>query len=275
MTGVLPLPRWTLIVHAIMILVSVIVLGLSAYGVHYISYNALIFALVTAILTMGISAYVICSTLFLQNLYNGFVVLGLHILMVIFWVTELGLVANLARIWSSSYGYSYSYGYDYDWDWSYKRSLGKRAEEGTTYEAYRGALIAGALFGAVNFVLWIVSTVFVIIYLNKSRSHAGTTTAPHAPTGGAPTYGGNQAIPVEQKYDQSVPAPQQHYTQQPVYGQQQQQQQQPYGQYPQDPVHREQTISPVSQGGYAAAPHSELGNNQPYNPNVSELSYTK
>lgn len=255
-----------------MILVSVIVLGLAAYGVHYIEYNGLIFALVTAILTMGISAYVICSTLFLQNLYNGFVVLGLHILMVIFWVTELGLVANLARIWSGSYYTTYSYGYD--WDWSYKRSLNKRAEESFTYEGYRGALIAGALFGAVNFVLWIVSTVFVIIYLNKSRSHSGTTTAHHAPTGGAPNYGGNQAIPVEQKYDPPVPAPQQQYAQQPVYGQQQQQQQ-PYGQYPQDPVHREQTISPVSQAGYAAAPQSELGNNQPYHHNVSELSYTK
>jgi hypothetical protein len=68
--------------------------------------------------------------------------------MVIFWITDLGLVANLARIWSDpDYGYTYyyeSYYYDYD-----KRDLAKR-EETTTVEAYKGALIAGALFGAVQ-----------------------------------------------------------------------------------------------------------------------------
>lgn len=96
---------------------------------------------------MGTCVYIIGATLWLQALYNAYVVLALHILMVIFWITDLGLVANLAALWSdSSYYYDYYYTY-YDWYW--KRGLTKRAEV-TTVETYRGALIAGALFGAVQ-----------------------------------------------------------------------------------------------------------------------------
>lgn len=43
----LPLPRWTIIVHSVQILVAVLILGLDAYGIKYIPYNALIFSLVT------------------------------------------------------------------------------------------------------------------------------------------------------------------------------------------------------------------------------------
>jgi hypothetical protein len=66
--------------------------------------------------------------------------------MIIFWITDLGLVANLARLWSDpDYGYTYYYYDYYGYD---KRGLAKR--ETTTVEAYKGALIAGALFGAVQ-----------------------------------------------------------------------------------------------------------------------------
>jgi hypothetical protein len=47
MTGVLPLPRWILAVHFVQITFALIVLGLDAYGIRWISYNALIFSLVT------------------------------------------------------------------------------------------------------------------------------------------------------------------------------------------------------------------------------------
>jgi hypothetical protein len=97
---------------------------------------------------MGTCVYIIGATLWLQALYNAYVVLALHILMVIFWIADLGLVANLARLWSDS-GYYYDYYYTYyDYDY-WKRSLQKR-DGMTTVGAYRGALIAGALFGAVQ-----------------------------------------------------------------------------------------------------------------------------
>lgn len=46
-SNVLPLPRWTLIIHAVQIFLAVLILGFDAYGIHYIPYNALIFSLVT------------------------------------------------------------------------------------------------------------------------------------------------------------------------------------------------------------------------------------
>jgi len=242
MAGLLPLPRWILGIHATQIVFAVVVLGLDAYGIRWISYNALIFSLVAAIFTMGTCAYIIGATLFLQALYNAYVVLALHILMVIFWIADLGLVANLARLWADpdyTYDYYYStYYYDYDY---YKRSLAKRTET-TTVEAYKGALIAGALFGAVEFVLWLLTLVFVIIYLNRARSGIATVAASGAP----PAYtGGQQPVAVENKYTHHG-QPQGQYqqpAQQPVQPQQPYtsvQSPQPTGQYGQQPGYGQQ-----------------------------------
>lgn len=199
---------------------------------------------------MGICAYVISATLYLQKLYNGYVVLALHILMIIFWITDLGLVANLARIWSDP-DYSYTYYYDsyYGYDY-YKRDLTKR-EETTTVEAYKGALIAGALFAGVQFVLWIVSTVFVIIYLNKHRSGTAAHAAPPA------YFGGQHPIPTENKYAQQGQA--QTPYQQPV------QPQQPY-----PTTHTPQPGQYGQQPGYAQQPQPGYGQpqQQPYAPPV-------
>ena len=80
-----------------------------------------------------------------------YVALALHFWMLLFWVVDLGLVANLARIWSSTY--SYGFGYYYDSYYGYRKRdlvvLSKR-DDSTTFEAYRGALAAGATFAAVE-----------------------------------------------------------------------------------------------------------------------------
>lgn len=78
--------------------------------------------------------------------------------MLIFWVVDLGLVANLARIWASpSCSVSYSYFYGYTSSCYYKRGEWGGGLEGrglekrdTTVGMYYGALAAGAVFGAVQ-----------------------------------------------------------------------------------------------------------------------------
>ena len=45
-SNVLPLPRWTIIIHGVQLLFAVVILGLDAYGIRWIPYNALIFSLV-------------------------------------------------------------------------------------------------------------------------------------------------------------------------------------------------------------------------------------
>jgi hypothetical protein len=87
----------------------------------------------------------IVSTLVIHKSYNYWAFLALHIWMVIFWIVQFSLVANLAAIWSGpTCGYSYYTGY-----YCYrKRGLGLDKRDSTTYGAYFGALVAAAVFGA-------------------------------------------------------------------------------------------------------------------------------
>ncbi|KAF2709676.1 hypothetical protein K504DRAFT_379328, partial [Pleomassaria siparia CBS 279.74] len=91
---VLAVPRWTLIIHVVQPVLAVAILGLDAYGIRWIPYNALIYSLVVAICTLGVCAYLLVSQLFLHQMYNMYVVLGLHLWMLLFWIVDLGLVAN-------------------------------------------------------------------------------------------------------------------------------------------------------------------------------------
>jgi hypothetical protein len=221
-----------------------------------------------------------------------YVVLSLHILMIIFWIVDMGLVANLAHIWASlecSYDLYYTY-------CSFKRSLPSSFEkrDTTSFSAYYGALAAGAFFGSCQFALWVLTTVFTVIYLNKHRSGQmpSASNPPAYMEGGhagqdvplASKFAHNvqtQAQPQQNPYQQqpqqtysAAQTPQQQHAQ-PVYGQQQPS---PYNTYPQDPVSRGQNISPVTQQhtGYSNTGVSELSSphntGTPYNPNVSELS---
>ena len=42
---VLAVPRWTLIIHIVQAALAIVILGLSAYGVHWFAYPALSYAL--------------------------------------------------------------------------------------------------------------------------------------------------------------------------------------------------------------------------------------
>ncbi|KAF2022087.1 hypothetical protein BU24DRAFT_37269 [Aaosphaeria arxii CBS 175.79] len=304
-SNVLPLPRWTLIIHGVQVLLAIIILGLAAFGVHWIAYNALIFAIVCSILTFAFCGYIIGTTLFFHALYNGFIVFGLHCLMCIFWLSEMGLVANLARIWgslSSLYGYYGGYDYYYKRDLEVRSTLSKR-ESVPTIKQYWGALTAGALFGAAELLLWVGSGVLVFIYLNKHRKNAANNTQaqqlppyphnPNQPAAGpekfAQTGVPQQLAPVYQQQPQQQPqfhngvpqgyqvsppsapqSPQQHYAQPYM-------QPQHTGGYGQDPVGR--TVSPLSPPQHSQ-PASQFNNNPnaselavtPQNPNVPELS---
>jgi hypothetical protein len=296
---VLALPKWVFAIHAAQAFFAIIILGLDAYGIHYIAYNALIYSLVVCICTLLVCAYLLASQLTLHKLYNIWIALAFHAWMLLFWIVDLGLHANLARIWSGDY----SYGYDYYYTsyYGYRKrdviALSKR-EDTTTYAAYHGALAAGATFAGVEFVSWVAVSVIFLIKWNKHRQNtANSATTPATqppPQYGAPT---DQAVPMEkynhtaapvqqqqmpqQQYAQPVQQqqPQQQYMQQPQQPQQQymQPQQQPhYPQQPQqqqhqhlaqpqpayaDPVGRQDNVSPVSSAAYGAPPS-----------NVSELN---
>ncbi|KAF2467262.1 uncharacterized protein BDR25DRAFT_345026 [Lindgomyces ingoldianus] len=289
---VLPVPRFTLAIHAVQILLAIIILGLDAYGIRWIQYNALIYSLVCTLCTIIVAIYMIASQVFVHQAYNKWAFLALNIWMVIFWIVDLGVVANLAALWSSP-----SCGYSYYTD-TYYCTYGKRdlslleKRDTTTYTAYRGALVAGALFGAVQFVLWVASLIILVVYMNRHRADASAPAPP--PTYVAPTNG--QGVPME-KYGATVqpghpqqPGQPQYVPQPQTYVQQPAQPMYPQGTGPQytapypqqqEPINRTATVSPVTTAGYnSPALHTaELATPQPagayHNPNVSELMAQK
>ncbi|KAJ4357547.1 uncharacterized protein N0V89_002123 [Didymosphaeria variabile] len=244
-------PRWTVAVHAVQILFAIVILGFDAYGIKYIAYNALIFSLVVCLCTMAVAAYLIASQTIFPKMYNVYIALAVHVWLLIFWVVDLGLVANLAAI-----------------------------------------------------VTWALTAIILLLAWNKQRT-AGTTNA-HVNPSVPPQYQNNgQAVPMEKFDQQAAPAPGQQYaTSQSQYASPQPQYAQPAqphftgAPYAQDPVQRQDTVSPVSHaGGYAHNPSvsgvsSPQHNGQhayppaqqayppnaaevhtdPYNPNVPELA---
>jgi hypothetical protein len=288
--NVVRVPRWTLALHAIQFVFATVILGLDAYGISYIAYNALIFSLVVCLCTFGVTVYLVASQLFIHKLYNAYIALAFHIWMLLFWVIDLGLVANLASIWANPICSSY-YGYSYSCSYYRKRDVeirGFEKRDTTSYTAYYGALAAGAVFAAVQLVTWALSAVILIIHFNKHRTNAANTTThvSHPPPQYANTPHNNnipQPVPME-KYSHQAST---HQTPQPQYAQPVQGHQQNFSPpYAQDPVQRQDTVSPVSQAaGYAAPPPnhntSELSSPQhtgvgyaapPPNANASELS---
>lgn len=135
-------------------------------------------------------------------------------------------------------------------------------------------------------IMWVGSAALVVLYLNKRRGDNATAQPFIAPANApAPT----QDVPLEQKYDytaqqqqpsyQSTPQMQPQYPQQPYVDQQQHTgyNANPYPQYHQDPIHRGDTVSPVSSVGYAHNSQVPTGNASElsgitYTPNMPELS---
>jgi hypothetical protein len=98
--------------------------------------------------TLFVTIYLLVSQLFIHKIYYGVVALAFHVWMLIFWVVDLGLVANLAHLWSGPQC-SYSYYYGYNCSYYVKRGV-LQARDETTFTAYYGALVAGAVFAAVQ-----------------------------------------------------------------------------------------------------------------------------
>ncbi|OCL09135.1 hypothetical protein AOQ84DRAFT_439173 [Glonium stellatum] len=291
---VVAVPRWTLGLHIIQLLFAVIILGLSAYGISFISYNVLIYSLVVCLCTFGVVIYMLVASTIAPKVYNMWAFLALNIWMIVFWIVQFSLVASLASLWHISCSYDVYYGERCTYG---KRDLGGlEKRETTTYQAYYGALVAGALFGAAEFVLWLVVLIIFSIHLNRHRLSG----APSAPP---PVYSGGPGVPLEKietqpqaspytapyqqpngqvngqsQYNQPQPSQQQptpqpnqpHFTQQPAPPQFTT----PYTEPP-APVNRDVGgISPLSttSESYNAA---ELAGPHPGGYNVSELSSTE
>jgi len=169
-TAILEVPKWLPILRGIQLLLSVIVLGLSAYGVYWVAFNAFGFAIFTSLATIIIVLYNVLSTRLasLNKLYNHWAVLGLEIFAVIFWLSAMAALAALRAIFVipttiSGCGHTGDIGGGY----CYKRDLAKRQYIAT--HGYLNIISVSAGFSGLNLVLFIVTLVFTSMAIHRVR----------------------------------------------------------------------------------------------------------
>jgi hypothetical protein len=82
----------------------------------------------------------IASRTFASKYNNIYVSMGLHAWMLVFWIVNLGLVANLAQQWNPQCSYTKESG----------QICSSYAKRDTTFRTYFGALVAGAVLAGLE-----------------------------------------------------------------------------------------------------------------------------
>lgn len=178
-TAILDTPKWLLIVRAFQIVISIIVLGISSYGVYWVVFNSYAFTIFLSVVTIIIVLYgVLTSKIPKWSVaYNYWAVLALDIFGVIFWLSAMGALAALRasfiyEVFVNGCGHSGGIGGGYCYK---KREITKRAVAG---DGYLAAMSAAAGMSAINFVLFVVTLVFTGLALHRARKEAATSVPP-------------------------------------------------------------------------------------------------
>jgi hypothetical protein len=231
---VLDVPQTVFISRISQLVVAVVVMGLAAYGIYYLSFDAIDLTMFSAIATIIIAVYVIVASTAAPAAYNYWAIIALDSLMVLFWIVSFAYLAyEVASVQLVTYTYTdclYEYaGVCY---YKNKRSL-EIAKRSTTVYTYRNVMAAAAGLGGLEFLLFVKTLVYTSIALHNHRKaggHCVPSSLEAPPVEPQPM----EAVPVQQPVYQQ---PQQVYQQQPVQPAYEQQQ---YQQQPVQPVYDQQ-----------------------------------
>ncbi|KAF7948934.1 hypothetical protein EAE96_008114 [Botrytis aclada] len=180
------------------LVLAVIILALSSYGVYWLVYDGDALTLASAAISIVICVYVIVASTGAPTLYNYWAILGLDIIAVILWVVSFPIlasqIANAITVEDSCSSYYYGYCYYY----KHKRGLGLQRRAETTWETYKSVMIATSALGGLEFVLFATTLIILGINLHRHRSAGG-----HCQPGAvAPRH-----IDLEEKQQRNVTAP--------------------------------------------------------------------
>lgn len=238
---VIPLPKWVLFVRGFQLLLAVIVMGVSAYGIYWVAFNSWCFALFTALATMIIVLYAILTNhvAACAGGYNYWALLALEIFGVLFWLSSMAALAatRAAFVFPTEINGCVNYGYG---GVCYKKRdiIEKRAV--ATY-GYLDMMSATAGLSAIEMLLFITTLTVFSIHLRRTRS-----SNKHAPINDK--LEAHPMNPVAYEQSQQYSAPHQ-------YGAPQYNQQQPYDPpqqtYPQQPAPQPYQGIEVNQAPYA------------------------
>ncbi|KAI0853523.1 hypothetical protein F5Y00DRAFT_224876 [Daldinia vernicosa] len=152
-------PKGFVAIRIIQLIFSIIILGLSAFGIVFLVFAGDALTLFTSIATIITSIYCLVAHFGPAKAYNYWAILGLDIFLVIFWLISFAILA--AQIASAfAYYYSYSDYYDDYYDLS---------DYDTAVNTYGGCLAAAAGLGGVEFLLYIISLSIHGVMLHRHR----------------------------------------------------------------------------------------------------------
>ncbi|KIV88965.1 hypothetical protein PV10_08589 [Exophiala mesophila] len=185
--GVVPMPRWSNWVGCARVVIAVLVLAFTAAATAICGgYTGFGFALFTSSATLLIFVYYYVCLSYKPRLYNRWVILGLEIFGVVFWIVAFALLADWTAFYNANNWWLNYYDDNYDYSWEYPYTNDKSRHSGRLGGKYRAAIgLAGtaAGLGAVEFVLFAVTLVIFGLSLHKQRQEARTaSTAPAATT---------------------------------------------------------------------------------------------
>ncbi|KAH8755193.1 hypothetical protein F5882DRAFT_308096 [Hyaloscypha sp. PMI_1271] len=150
-TQVLAVPQWLIVLRGIQVLLSIIVLGISCYGVYWATFSEYGFSIFVSLVTIILVLYDVLTSKISKwaVAYNYWAVLAFDIFGVIFWLATMASVAALrASFIYTTYvngcGHSGDIGGGYCWK---KRDLAKRAIAG---DGYLAAMSAAAGISGLN-----------------------------------------------------------------------------------------------------------------------------
>ncbi|KAI1855590.1 hypothetical protein JX265_005993 [Neoarthrinium moseri] len=207
-------PKGFIAVRIIQLVLGVVVLGLSAFGVYFLVFSGDCLTLFTAIATIIALVYHLIAVFGAPSLYNYWAILSLDIFLVLFWLISFAvLAAEVAPYLSGVVCYS---------DGCYRVRLS------SADKIYGACMAAAAGVGGLEFIMFIVSLAIHGVMLHRHRKaglhcmpvHSGAHNASAAPVP-APVAGekvhAQAQVQPQQQYPQQYTAPQ-GYAQQPQSG---------------------------------------------------------
>jgi hypothetical protein len=96
-----------------------------------------------------VCGYTVVTQIRYPSFYVTEIILGLDLLMMIFWIVDVGLVAHLAKLWEAhACTYNFRNGYECAPD---ERFVGRNfiyQQDPASYKTFYGALVVGAVLAA-------------------------------------------------------------------------------------------------------------------------------
>ncbi|KAI6082851.1 hypothetical protein F4821DRAFT_246132 [Hypoxylon rubiginosum] len=154
-------PKGFIAVRIIQLIVGIICLGLSAFGIAYIAFAGDALTLFTSIVTLITSIYCLVAHYGPPKAYNYWAILALDIFLVIFWLISFAILA--AQV-ASAFAY-----YDEVRDYYGEYYDDYLDEYDTAVTVYGSCLAAAAGLGGVEFLLYIISLSIHGVMLHRHR----------------------------------------------------------------------------------------------------------